>query len=388
MQNDPLKRDLFCQPNMWSDLVFDTPVRDRQMPASPMLGVLKGEGVGPEVIQAALNVLSAVESIGSKKFDISFGGPIGIEAELQSGKPLSDEVTDFCRNIFSQYGAVMAGPGGGRFVYDLRKQFDLFCKLSPLKVFEEIITAAHINPEHIRNVDILLIRENVSGIYQGQWSEISTPNEGRSATQFFLYTEKQVRRIIEIAARIASRRRGKMSVVIKDGGIPAISKLWRDCAIDIASNIGIEHFMLNVDHAAYCLIQNPKDFDVVVAPNLFGDILADLGAVLLGSRGLSYSGNYASDGAAVYQTNHGAAYDLVGKNEANPVGQIFSLAMLLRESFGLVSEACLIEDAVADVWRKGWRTADLMETGCRLAGTAEMGNLITENVIRLSKRIT
>jgi 3-isopropylmalate dehydrogenase len=329
-------------------------------------------------------VLRALASVSPITFDLRFGGLIGTEAESRCGQPLSGEVVEFCAEIFSAGGAILAGPGGGRFVYDLRKKFDLFCKLSPLRVSEGLVNAARMKPECIGDVDILLIRENVEGLYQGEWRETVTENEGRRAEQTFFYTEKRVRRIMEVAARIARLRRGEMTIVIKDGGVPSISRLWRDCAAEAAMNNGVGYSVLNIDLMAYRLLQEPKGFDVVVTPNLFGDILADLGAVLLGSRGLSYSGNFSGSGAAVYQTNHGAGYDLVGKNEANPVGQVFSLAMLLRESFGLVQEPLLMEEAVAEVWRQGWRTPDLTENGCRIIGTEEMGARIADALVRLA----
>jgi 3-isopropylmalate dehydrogenase len=241
-------------------------------------------------------------------------------------------------------------------------------------------------PESVRDVDILLVRENVSGLYQGQWSESATESEGQQAEQSCFYTEKQVCRIVQVAANLARARRGHLSIVVKDGGVPTISKLWRDCAVEIAQKVNIEYSILNVDYAAYKLIQNAHDFDVMVAPNLFGDVLGDLGSVLLGSRGLSFSGNFAADGAAVYQTNHGSAYDLVGKDQANPVGQIYSLAMMLRESFSLHDEARLLEDAVAHVWQQGWRTVDIAEAGCKTVGMNEMGDLISQAVIELSPR--
>jgi 3-isopropylmalate dehydrogenase len=202
----------------------------------------------------------------------------------------------------------------------------------------------------------------------------------------FRYTEHEVCRLLKVAAGIATRRRGEMVVVIKDGGLGALSDLWRMCTAQVAAEAGVRYSFINVDHAAYCLIHEARSLDVVVAPNLFGDVLADLGGVLLGSRGLTYSGNFSSDGAAVYQTNHGAAHALAGRNEANPVGQIMSLAMLLRESLGLAEEAALIEAAVAAVWRRGWRTAELAEPGCRVAGTQDMGCLVAESVLRLSER--
>jgi 3-isopropylmalate dehydrogenase len=233
-------------------------------------------------------------------------------------------------------------------------------------------------------VDILLVRENVAGIYQGRWMESATLNEGRRAEHSFSYTEREVRRILEVAAKVARLRRGVLTVVIKDGGIPSVSNLWRDCAREIGTKAGVEHSCLNVDHVAYQLVQSPQQFDVVVTSNLFGDVLSDLGSVLLGSRALGYSGNFSANGAAVYQTNHGAAYDLVGKNQANPVGQILSLAMLLRESFCLLAEAELIERAVARVWQEGWQTSDLAKNGDRVVGTKEMGELVAEALIKIS----
>jgi 3-isopropylmalate dehydrogenase len=370
---------------IWSDIIFGDQVRSKSLPSSLIIGVLKGEGIGPDVIQAALLVLSALESLGNNRFEVRFGGLIGEEAESHYGESLSEEVVKFCRDVFLQRGAVLCGPGGGRFVYDLRRRFDLFCKLSPLKVSAELIHASHIKSVYLQNVDILLIRENVSGIYQGKWKETHIHSEGRRAEQTFYYEESQVRRILEVAVRIAAHRHGRIALPIKDAGIPTISRLWRDCLSEIAVRYGVKYSLLNVDHMAYQLAQNPRDFDVIIASNLFGDILADLGGVLLGSRGLTYSGNFSSTGAAVYQTNHGACYDLKGKNEANPVGQILSLAMLLRESFGLIREACLIEYGVADVWRQGWRTADLAEEGCRVLGTKEIGDLIADSVIKLSR---
>jgi 3-isopropylmalate dehydrogenase len=169
-------------------------------------------------------------------------------------------------------------------------------------------------------------------------------------------------------------------VVVKDGGVPAASNLWREVAADVAAQHGVSCDFINLDHAAYRLIQHGTEFDVLVTPNLCGDILADLGAVLLGSRGLSFSGNFSSDGKAVYQTNHGSAYDLVGTDRANPVGQFYSLAMMLRESFGLHQEAGWIEEAVADVWRQGWRTDDLEESGYRSVGTRELTELVVRSV--------
>lgn len=376
----------FCRNQRWSRLVFSRAIRARAWSAPLPIGILKGEGIGPEVVEAALGVLRAIESCGPIRFALRAGGAIGRAAEELSGTPLTAEVVDFCRQVFAEEGAVLAGPGGGRFVYDLRRQFDLFCKLSPLRVSEELIRDTRFKPESLRNVDVLLVRENVAGVYQGRWTETTDAEGLRQAEHTFAYTEPEVRRILDVAARIAGQRRGILDVVVKEGGVPSVSRLWRDCAAEIARVTGVRCRTLNVDLAAYLLVQHPQDFDVLATPNLFGDILADLGGVLLGSRALSFSGNFSRSGAAVYQTNHGAAYDLAGTDRANPAGQIFSLAMLLRESFGLVEEAGRIEAAVAEVWRQGFRTADLAASGQRAIGTREMGERVAEEIVRRSGR--
>jgi 3-isopropylmalate dehydrogenase len=371
----------------WTDCIFDSSISASTSHGPFLIGVLPGEGIGPEVIRTALQALNALEQTSHRRFEIRFGGPIGLEAEARHGVSLCEEVVAFCREIFAEGGAILAGPGGGRFVYDLRRQFDLFCKLVPLRPADELVDAGRLKPEHVRGVDILVVRENGSGLYQGHWYESDAAGEGKKVEHRFHYTEREVRRIVDVGARIAACRRGRMTVVVKDGGVPGITRLWRHAGAEAAGRAGVQGSFLNVDYEAYRLIQHPQAIDVIVAPNLFGDILADAGAVLLGSRGLSFSGNFSSEGAAVYQTNHGAAYDLTGTDRANPAGQILSLAMLLRESFGLLSEAELLESALAAVWRDGWRTEDLTERGCRLAGTRQMGDLVARAVLDQSPTV-
>lgn len=349
-------------------------------PTEPFcIGVLPGEGIGPDVIGVALKVLQALPEPDAPRFDLIWGGEIGTRAKALDGQPLTAETCQFCHHIFARGGAILNGPGGDRYVYDLRREFDLFCKISPLQVVDEITGAGPMKAEHIRGTDILIVRDNAAGLYQGPWRQTFTDGE-RRAEQSCAYTETQTRRIVTVAARLAAARRGKLCVVVKEGGVPTISQLWRDVAEQIASETNLELTIINVDHMAYALIQAPCSFDVVVTPNMFGDVLADLGSVLIGSRGNSFSGNFDDNGAAVYQTNHGSGYDLVGKDLANPVGQIFSLAMLLRESFGLENEARRLEAGVAQVWRDGWRTFDVMESGCQQVGTVQMGELIAEAV--------
>jgi 3-isopropylmalate dehydrogenase len=343
-----------------------------------LIGALPGEGVGPEVVGAALKVLDAVATVGGVQFDVEFGGPIGREAESVSGAPLSHDVIEFCNSIFERGGAIMAGAGGGRFVYDLRRRFDLFCKVVPVHDEPQLAVSRRLCA-HESARELILVRENVGGIYQGTWDE-EIGAEGRRATHAFAYDEQQVEDILRVGARLAASGRGSMAVVWKESGIPSVSALWRDCAQAVASDLGVRCFMIDVDFAAYWLLTASESTDVLVAPNLFGDVLGDLAAVFPGSRGLTYSGNYARSGSAVYQTNHGAAYDLKGTDTANPVGQIFSAAMMLRESFELEAEARLIEHGVRSVWAEGVRTADIAEEGCWTVGTSRMTELVCRAV--------
>jgi 3-isopropylmalate dehydrogenase len=336
------------------------------------------------VVDAALTVLSAIESTTNTRFRIRYGGKIGVASERQCGTALSEDVIAFCEDIWKRGGSILSGPGGGRYVYDLRKRFDLFCKLNPLIRHRELGDSGHLKPEYTDGVDVMVVRENGGGIYQGQWATGTLGNDTRYASHQFRYSEDQVIRIVEAAARICAQRSGRLAIVVKPHGIPAISDLWLSCAQDVAEDYGVALTPLEVDYAAYRLVQEAHELDVVVTPNLFGDILSDLGGVILGSRGLCYSGSFSECGRAVYQTNHGAAHDLAGTDRANPVGQILSLAMMLRESFDLARASALIEHAVRQVWRQGWRTADLRGAGCQICGTGEMARRIADAVTHLA----
>lgn len=373
--------ELLGQPPVrpWSRFFVETSevAADRSDPIT--IGVLPGEGIGPEVVQAALTVLRAVEGASRLRCQVLTGGAIGLKALSMHGRALSCEIIEFCENVFSEGGAILAGPGGGRFVYEMRRHFDLFCKLNPLVPRVELRHAGRMKPEHTADVDILIVRENSGGIYQGEAQE-TYDDCGRLATHTFAYTEAQVARIMKAAAALAQQRRGELAVVVKPNGIPTASQLWIDVAREIVAGYSVQLKELEVDYAVYHLIQNPRYFDVVVTPNLFGDILSDVGGVLLGSRGLCYAGSFSNYGAAVYQTNHGAAHDLSGTDRANPVAQIFSLAMMLRESFGCLREASLIEAAVRNVWQQGIRTQDIEESGCRTVGTSEFASRVADAV--------
>jgi 3-isopropylmalate dehydrogenase len=336
-----------------------------------LIGVLPGEGVGPEVIDASLGLLDTITASTGLTFTRRYGGKIGLDAQRDGGDALTPEVTRFCADVFSAGGAIFCGPGGGRFVYDLRAAFDLFCKLVPLRPLPALRGTGILVPEAVRDVDILVIRENASGLYLGEAGTETIGGRTRAWHRFH-YDEDEVDRILRLAAAAARLRRGQLCVVTKPAGVPGISELWRTRAIATSREAGVELRLLEVDTACYQMVADARSFDVVAAPNMFGDVLADGASVLLGSRGMSYSANYSPGGCAVYQTGHGAAYDLAGTGRANPLGQVQSLAMLLAESFGLAEIARAIVDAINDVLAAGWRTPDIMAPGCRAVGTREL----------------
>jgi 3-isopropylmalate dehydrogenase len=342
-----------------------------------VIGLLAGEGIGPEVTEAARDVLAALASTRLLQFEVRTAPPI------ESGADLSDDEIHFFEDTLGAHGAVLCGPRGGRFVYELRARLDLFLKLSPLAPSPACAQLSCLRPETVEEVDILVVRDNIGGIYQGDWGSDLETGQRRARHQFF-ELENKVRRLLDAAAVIATQRKGRLAVISKAGGLPAITELWHDIALEVAARHGVELELLNVDLAAYRIVQLPTTLDVVACPNFAGDILADVGAVLLGSRGMSFSGNFTATGFGVFQTNHGAAADLAGRDVANPLGQVAALSMLLREGLGELEAAEAIDEAVESVLASGVRTADLARRGDRRppVGTREMTARVVEALTR------
>lgn len=343
-----------------------------------LVGVLAGEGIGPEIIAAALQVLEAIAHRMGVLLSIRIGGKIGTEAYRQTGTVLTPEVIEFCRSVFDQGGSVLCGPAGGRFVYELRARFDLFCKIAPVRPLVSLLEVGAVKPEKRKGVDVLIVRENTAGVYFGRWEDRKAES-GLVAAHQFEYREGEVERIVRVALELARRRRGHLTMALKTEGIPSISRLWLETAERLVQGSGVSLEVLQVDNAVFQLIQSAGKFDVVVTSNLFGDILADCAGVLLGSRGLCFSGNFGTAGKAVYQTGHGGADDLKGRDLANPVGQILSLAMMFQVSFGLTDLTTHILAAIEKTLLAGWRTADIAGPGTRTVGTRELGRRIIQS---------
>lgn len=346
------------------------------------VGVFLGEGVGVEVVPVAVTLLEVLAQASSRRFELHEGGLIGLPAKAVHGASLSEEVADFAADLFAKGGALFCGPGGDRFVYEIRQRFDLYCKFTPIAPLAELRQAGQVRPEVVACADIIAIREGMGGIYQGSWEEYDVEGD-RVASHRFEYRESMVRRIVDVAINLASRRRGQIHVVLKPGGIPSISSMWRRIALEMTQEAGIALAELEIDNAVFQLIANPGQFDVVLSPNMFGDVLADCAALLLASRGLSYSGNFNDRGNGVYQTGHGAARDIAGKDVANPIGQILSLGMMLRESFCWPEADAALRQAVRETLRQGKCTSDIAMPGQEVVGTAEFGRLVRANLERL-----
>ncbi len=369
----------------WPNLVAGKQLKSSKGLERPTIGLLSGEGIGPELTAAAEMVLKALSETLGTQFDIRHGGIIGDAATNASGSPLTDDVRRFCEDVFQQGGAVLAGPGGGRFVYDCRRSFNLFCKLNPLVTDKVLRNCGVIKPDHLNQVDIMVVRENLGGVYQGHWSESRSASGDRQASHSFHYEQDRVSRIANVAARFAAKRRGMLTLVIKPNGVPSISQLWLDCTTKVAEQNNLSLRVLEVDFAGYHLIDAPQEHDVILTSNLFGDLLADLGGILLGSRGLCYGASFSETGSAIYQTNHGAAHDLANTDRANPIAHLRALAMLLQESLGLQQEAIRLWQAMIQTLENRFRTFDIMEPDCKLVSTREMVRCISAAICENSQ---
>ncbi len=335
---------------------------------SPLvIGLLPGEGIGPEVVKAAQGVLTEIQRHVPYAFEV--------RQAPATGPGLSETLIDFFSQVFADGGAVLCGAKGGRFVYELRAHFDLYCKLVPVRPLVALRGVGALRPEATAGVDLLLVRENTGGLYLGEYG-FDQHQGRRRAFHNLHYDEVQVSRILQAAVGAALRRRQKLCVVTKPGGAPSISELWAEQAKRHVAGTPVELRFLEIDTAAYQILAEARAFDVVVAPNMFGDVLADAAALLLASRGLALSANLGAGGLGVYQTGHGAAYELAGSDRANPIGQIAALGLLLQESFGLTHLATQIRAAIEDTLEAGWRTRDIAGPGSRLVGTQQMAERI------------
>ena len=352
------------------------------------IAVLPGDGIGPEVIEQGLKALNAV----SNKFGHTFEfnkGLIGGVAIDQVGVPLPDETIQLALCSDAVYlGAV------GDWKYDtldpsirpekallgIRKALKLFANLRPAFVYDELVDCSPMKRNTVEGVDIMIIRELVGGAYFGEPKGIENRNGEKIGFNNMIYTESEIERIVRKGFEVAMKRRKKLCSVDK-ANVLDVSRLWREVVLRVAKEYPqVELSHMYVDNAAMQLIRNPKQFDVIVTENLFGDILSDEASMLTGSLGMLPSASLSEDGVAMYEPIHGSAPDFKGQNRLNPIATILSAAMMLKYSFNLDTEAKAIEDAVRKVLREGYRTEDIMSEGMKLVGTSEMGDMIAQYV--------
>ncbi|CAM3749289.1 3-isopropylmalate dehydrogenase [Mesobacillus zeae] len=344
------------------------------------IAVLPGDGIGREVAKGAVSVLQAVGERFGHQFSFTFAG-IGGSAIQASGTPLPQETVEICRKS----DAVLLGAVGGpkwdhlpghlrpeKGLLGIRKELNLYANLRPVHYYSSISETSPLRKEVIEGADMLVVRELTGGLYFGKPSGRSRKNGEDSVVDTLFYKKEEMDRVIRLAFRLAEKRRGKVTSVDKANVLES-SRMWRETAEEIGRefpHVKLEHML--VDNAAMQMIKAPRQFDVIVTENMFGDILSDEASVLTGSLGMLPSASLSENGPYLYEPIHGSAPDIEGKDTANPIAMILSAAMMLRISFGMEEEAKAIENAVKQVLDAGCRTVDIVPFGRRPIGTAEM----------------
>lgn len=351
------------------------------------IAVLPGDGIGPEIIREARKVIDVVSVRTGVRF-VMEEGLVGGAAYDRYGTPLPDAVMQ----LAAASDAVLLGAVGGpkwepleyglrpeRGLLGLRSGLGLYANLRPVVVFEDLIDASPLKPEVIRGIDLLIVRELLGDAYFGKPRGVRVENGQRIGINTMVYTEAEIRRIARVAFEIARTRRRKLLSVDK-ANVLETTELWRDVVTEVGRDYpDVELGHMYVDNCAMQLIRNPGQFDVIVTTNMFGDILSDEASMLTGSLGMLPSAS-RGEKTAMYEPSHGSAPDIAGKGIANPLATILSVAMMLRYSFGMPSEATAVEDAVRMVLRSGFRTEDIRQEGAAIVGTAAMGDLVAEKV--------
>jgi 3-isopropylmalate dehydrogenase len=352
------------------------------------IAVLPGDGIGPEIIAQAVKVLKSVGQKYHREFKFS-EALIGGAACDATGHPLPGATLELCRNSDAVLLGAVGGPrwdqlpvhlrpeAGG--LLSLRKELGLYVNLRPVKVYPALASASPLKPEVVRGVDLLVVRELTGGLYFGKKYRQSLPGGGVRAVDTLEYTTAEIERVARFAFEQARRRRKKVTSVDK-ANILESSRHWREVVTAAGREypeIELEH--MYVDNCAMQLVKNPRQFDVLVTENLFGDILSDQASVLAGSLGMLPSASLGGS-TGLFEPVHGSAPDLAGRQAANPIAAVLSGAMLLRYALDLKAAADCVERAVARVLDFGARTADLAEEGAETLNTGQISDRIIEQI--------
>lgn len=348
------------------------------------IAVLPGDGIGQEIVAEAVKVIKALQADG---LDVEMQeGLVGGTAYDATGTPLPEETLKLAK----ESDAVLLGAVGGykwesldisvrpeKGLLGLRAELDLFANLRPAILYPQLADASTLKPEVVSGLDIMIVRELTGGIYFGKPRGIRILENGeREGYNTLVYRESEVKRIAQVAFDIARKRNNKVCSVDK-ANVLECTEMWRETVIELhKENSDIELSHMYVDNAAMQLVRAPKQFDVMVTTNMFGDILSDCAAMLTGSIGMLPSASLNASGQGMYEPIHGSAPDIAGQGVANPLATILSVAMMLRYSLDESAMADRIEKAVDKVLDQGLRTADIYSDGMTKVGTAEMGNAV------------
>ena len=351
--------------------------------------LLPGDGIGQEVTASAGRILEKVASMEHCKIEL-LQGQIGGSAIDAMGDPLPKQTLDLAKECDA---ILLGGVGGPKWddlptekkpekgLLRIRQELDLFANLRPALLFPSLVSASSLKPELVENLDILILRELTGGIYFGEPRGVELRNNERTGFNTLVYSEGEIDRIGRVAFELAQKRDRKLCSVDK-ANVLEVSQLWREVLNDLASDYpDVELSHMYVDNAAMQLVREPKQFDVIVTGNMFGDILSDVAAMLTGSLGMLPSASIASNGLGLYEPVHGTAPDIAGQDRANPLATILSVAMMCKYSLDLPEAAISIEKTVSQVLEKGYRTSDILsEDGQQHVGCIEMGELVLERL--------
>ncbi len=353
------------------------------------IALLAGDGIGREVTDEAVKVLNAV----GNKYSVDFN----FEPQLIGGcaydvykTPLPDKTLE----IAKKSDAVLLGAVGDwkydklppefrpeRALLGIRKELNLFSNLRPAVVYPELASLSPLKEETVSGADIMIVRELTGDVYFGTPKGIEIRNNEKYGYNNMCYFESEIRRIAHVAFKVAMNRNKKLCSVDK-ANVLDVSRLWREVVTEVSDEYPqVELSYMYVDNAAMQIIRNPKQFDVILTGNIFGDILSDEASMLSGSLGLLPSASLSDKKPALYEPVHGSAPDLKGLNIVNPIGAILSAGMMLKYSFNMNNEYIEIENAVRKALKDGFRTKDIYREGLKLTGTSQMGDIIKSNIL-------
>ena len=352
------------------------------------IAVIRGDGIGPEIVAEAIGVLDAVAAKFGHTF-IYHEAPMGGNAIDTFGVPLPDSTLETCLQADSVLLGAVGGPKWDsqppanrpeKGLLKLRAGMQLYTNIRPATMFQELSAACPLRADiAARGIDFVVVRELTGGVYFGEHTTEEVDGEQR-ATDIMSYSEHEIRRVAHVAFQMAQKRRKRVTSVDK-ANVLDTSRLWRKVVTEVAQEYpDVELIHMYVDNAAMQMVRDPSQLDVVVTENLFGDILSDEASQITGSIGTIPSSSMGEGTRGLYEPIHGSAPDIAGQDKANPIGTILAAAMMLRYSFDMAAEADAIEQAVANVLKAGYRCGDIMQPGGILVGCREMGAAIRRQI--------